>query len=314
VRDFLKTSHQGRQIVILRKNDSIETALGVLHKHNILSAPVVDHHFKILGYIDVLDIAGYVIREWRKASPTMEKHPLPNLGGTSIEGILAPGGAFAVPGVDANNTLSGAIQTFVDPLGACRFHRLAVSDNGPVCDVMSQSDIVSFAAANLGALGALGNASISELSMGRPPITVLSTESVADAIETLVSTRISGLAIVNPAGHLIGNLSASDLRLLKTWPDPWQYFSCSVWDFKKRGLSPGWGGVVGTPYVELNPKPVVACLKTNTFAEVVGLLSKAKVHRLYVTDEDNKPVCVISLWDVVKTLADSLGIEGLPFQ
>ncbi len=51
-----------------------------------------------------------------------------------------------------------------------------------------------------------------------------------------------------------------------------------------------------------HPKPVVTLDANDTLQNVVCTLNEFKIHRVFVTDDQHKPIGVISLFDVIQIL------------
>lgn len=57
---------------------------------------------------------------------------------------------------------------------------------------------------------------------------------------------------------------------------------------------------------KFNPKkPILSCTKKSTLGEVVSTLASFRRHRLFIVDEEGKPIGVISLGDVLTTILQS---------
>lgn len=99
--------------------------------------------------------------------------------------------------------------------------------NKKLVNVISQSDIVAFAAKHLPLLDEVlrdlirivahaksGRELSDDPGLIRSPIMLTLETPFAEALETLYRNRVSGLALVDHEFKLSGNLSASDLRVL----------------------------------------------------------------------------------------------------
>jgi CBS domain-containing protein len=118
----------------------------------------------------------------------------------------------------------GSATPRVRTLGVC--HRLAVFENDEANDAMrivavaSQLDVVRFLHRRVDALGAAAEATIDELalaSFGESSGGVVTAPWDASALECFATMRargVSAVGVVDQAGELVANLSASDLRRL----------------------------------------------------------------------------------------------------
>jgi CBS domain-containing protein len=56
------------------------------------------------------------------------------------------------------------------------------------------------------------------------------------------------------------------------------------------------------------PKGVLTCQATSTLAEVIAIMSLHSVHNVYVVDPDSKPLCAITMADVLRVIVDSVPV------
>ena len=112
-----------------------------------------------------------------------------------------------------------------------------------------------------------------------------------EAFALMHADRVSALGVCDANGLLIGNLSASDLRGIT--PDTLNVLEQDVGVFIQRG----------------GAKNVVTCPLTATVGAAIELLVTKKVHHVYVCDDKNRPVAMVTPNDVLRVLADVL-VEG----
>jgi len=290
VKDICK---EKASLIVLSDKATLNEAMAALQKNNILSLPVVnDIRKKFKGFIDVLDIAGFVFDSWRKTSVGLgQKHfPGEDIFETpAIEAVNYSNVDYAVF-IDENQSVETAIEMFCNPKAYFRLHRLAVTQKGKVVNILSQSDVVNWAQANSGAIDAATLAlPISEISgLIRTPISVRVDTPFSEALESLYRNRISGLALLDHQFKLCGNLSASDLRGMNALG--FDFFNGSVLQFLIKGTDTG------------KPKVVSQFKRDNTFADVLQCFTTQKVHRLYITDDSEHPIGFISLIDIIARL------------
>jgi CBS domain-containing protein len=301
VAEVLKSVRAGKEtkLVVLLKGSTVEAAVDALFAASLVSAPVVNADSTVLGYLDVLDIAAFIINRWKAVSPELDKEKLPNdLGATLVETI--PAGT--VPIVSSSAPLSALIKA-VHSNAAERYQRVLVVDGGKAVDVVTLSDIVAFINSHFGSLGALGKSSLASLQLTRPAVTVKAKSPVSEAILTVVSNKLSGVAITNEEGDIVGDITGADLRRAKLFPYAWIFFQRTVWDFKQQSVSPfGWeefSGLKDEPY-HRDFKPIVGALETNSFSDLVYLVSKGRAHRVFVTDSANKLTGVVTLGNLIE--------------
>lgn len=115
----------------------------------------------------------------------------------------------------------------------------------------------------------------------------------ATALETyqlLEKNRITGVAIVNARGALVGNISARDLKNFITKPN-----------LAKLQLT------VKQFLTELRQEaidihiPTIVVYQHSTLAHVAAKIKATRVHRVFVVDDDTsmRPIAVVSVSDIV---------------
>lgn len=113
--------------------------------------------------------------------------------------------------------------------------------------------------------------------------------------------KVSAVAVIDKEGKLLGNLSASDIRV--------RSFLISTLTGKGIGGPSRRFSALLLPVGEFSQldgpefsKAAVRCKPTSTFDEVITLLSEKKIHRVWVVDEAEKPVGLVSTTDIMKAL------------
>lgn len=124
--------------------------------------------------------------------------------------------------------------------------------------------------------------------MTMDPVTVDVDARVEAAEQLLAAYRISGLPVVDAAGHLVGVLSRTDLFL-----EGGVVLSQLV-----RGRASGLrvGEVMSSP-------PLTVGLSA-TLIEAARIMRDERIHRLVVVNEQDEPIGVLSATDYVTLIAD----------
>lgn len=121
--------------------------------------------------------------------------------------------------------------------------------------------------------------------MSRQPVTVLDDASLADAADLLCGYDISGLAVVDIDGRLVGVITETDLVA-----------------FRGRHMSPGdWHR---RSVCDLMTIPAAVVGADETVGEAARRMTDLGVHRLFVVDDAQVPVGVIAASDVVGEIAE----------
>jgi len=277
-----------KPLITLSLTSTIRQSLQVLSENNILSAPVVTQEGGIIGFVDVLDICGYVLQYWSQHVPKWNsKHfPSADFFNTHIGNVLN----FSHVDTPFVVTASTSLKTVVDGLKLHkhhRVHRIAVENNGVIVNVFSQSDIVTFLHANI-ALFPYADVEVSHLKIKRHPILVRLDTPMIDALRLLYDNRVSGIALVDENYHLDGNFSASDIRGIL--PFAFEVFDRSVLHYLSRGTKT-------SPHIGL-----ISCQEQAPLRVVVGMMVNEHVHRVWVVDEGNHTVGVITMTDIISLM------------
>ena len=144
--------------------------------------------------------------------------------------------------------------------------------------------------------------------MTREPITVKAETPLREAIKILAEKRISGLPVVDDAGHLIGIISETDLMWQQAGVTPPAYFVIfdSVIYLKnpveyERELHKALGQTVGEV---MNEKPITIS-PDKPLREAAKIMRDRKIHRLPVLDDSEQIVGILSLSDIIRDMAQS---------
>jgi len=109
-----------------------------------------------------------------------------------------------------------------------------------------------------------------------------SRSTIAEAIVKLHIDGVSGLAVIDNNSVLVGNFSATDLLKLN-FADPRQFIEHLQLPLDKF----------------LADRKPVTLKPSDTLETALELVKSNKIHRLYVTDEKNRPLEVLSLGDLL---------------
>ena len=124
--------------------------------------------------------------------------------------------------------------------------------------------------------------------MTTDPVTVDVDATVEAAEQLLAAYRISGLPVVDDAGHLVGVLSRTDLLL-------------------EGGVALSQlvrGRASGLRVGEIMSSPPLTVGLSASLAEAARIMRDERVHRLVVVNEQDEPIGVLSATDYVTLIAD----------
>jgi len=278
--------------VTLKSTDSIQFSLQTLADGAITGAPVFDTHSNaFLGFVDVLDLAMFVATVF---ADNYKKHP-------HLYDPKELGQRFSLPvlevinsskrdpflPVDINSSLAFIINNFL----RYGIHRVAVRQGDNFVGLASQSDVVRYLAKHPQQFASQRKQTLPELGLSRGIlVTITNQETLIKAFNTMLTHKISGLAIVDmTSGKLVNNLSASDLK------------GVTQESFWKLEIP------IHQMLANMGTKlPPVAVPENASLGEVMDLFLKTGVHRVFVVDHEYKPVNVISLTDVLNIFVTPL--------
>jgi len=206
------------------------------------------------------------------------------------------------------------LQNFIKQMAKPGVHRVTVSsaeDPNQYIGIITQSSLLRFLFENKSALGDRLNLKVADIwPESRPVLTIQSSELVIRAFQQICRDHVSGLAVVNENGKLIGNISASDIKHAGLN----QYFShipalvydlsLPIGDFLKLPPpdSPFFGKGLAPDFRPITVK------KEDTLERVMELLTKTyrtssfaatDIHRVYLVDDEGIPLRVITDGDVI---------------
>ncbi len=275
---------------------------------------VVPAGTNFLGYVDMLDIMFFLAETYaankRKHDHVFVPAELEVAFQTPISVFINESRRDPFLAVPASTTLARACTS----LFKFGVHRLPLIVDNVVCGNASQSDVVRFLHAHLDELEPLASRSLLELGLVRSAhehvheakaaaagasdnedetpahasvVSVLDNVSVIDALQRMMDESVSGIAITNINGVVVGSFSASDLKGM----GPKQLFEVDLkltdmLEFHHRTRDP------------------VTCTLHDSFRTVVDRVVAARVHRAFVVDGVTKRLTgVVSLTDLISVVA-----------
>jgi len=186
---------------------------------------------------------------------------------------------------------------------ACRQkHRVPITDSSSgknsCIGIISQSGLVAFIASKCPP----GSLDVKMVDAGleykKDVVKIADYASASDAFELLDSHRLSGIAVVDEDGKLIGNTSARDIKN-------------AVMDAGRTNMDMDilsyLARVRQSQLMQNDKYPSCHVHEDATVAHVVNLLAKTGYHRVFVVDDDMKPVGVVSFADIIKFFIEKGG-------
>ena len=147
--------------------------------------------------------------------------------------------------------------------------------------------------------------------MTQPVLSVNAETPLQDAVKLISDHHISGLPVVDASGALIGELTEQDLMVRESGVDagPYVMLLDSI-IYLKNPLN--WDKqvhqVLGTTVAELMRKDSHSCRDSLPLPKAASQLHDRGTQRLFVVDEQNHPIGVLTRGDVVRALASQQAI------
>eukprot|EP00474_Spongospora_subterranea_P001665 CRZ02123.1 hypothetical protein [Spongospora subterranea] len=125
----------------------------------------------------------------------------------------------------------------------------------------------------------------------KPVISVSASTPIIDAFAVMDRHRISAVGVLSPQGDLAATTSSTDIKRFLSRRVP---ISQSILSF------------VQSLYADSFDirAPLICVSKSTLFDNVIGRMAQAKVHRVFVVDDTDRPVEVVSITDIVKLLVN----------
>jgi len=280
---------------MLRKKNQLHPYLKKLEEMRISSAPVkCTETNEFIGTVDTLDMLTLCVAKFDFVLTEQTlKFEMDKFLKKEIKHLIGISGRDTWLPVSENVPLSDAIRILSE------LHRVAVIKNSTeVTGIVTQWGAIDFIYRNRFSLGIMGNGFLSqkvEKLMRKEVVTIKETRSVLDGFKLIWESRVSGLAVVNSSGKLVGNVSASDLKkahfnskvemildIFQSIKNFMHIHHCET----GRGSLP-----IHLP---------IYVIQEDSIGKVIELVVCKHVHRVYVVDQKINPIGVLSLGDILK--------------
>jgi len=330
VNDVLVEMKDGSPIVV-HSDDSIYRALSILLENKISGAPVMDwKNPKVcVGFVDMMDINAAII-DVLESSPACDyfsKIPAKSTQRYGNEDQKQgkkqrtydedeePGFEF-IEEIIIQSISARAITDFsqMDRLKSlssnCNLHdaalelsdtkhqRVAIVDpNGEFRGIITQSGFIEYILEEHIELFKQYPKKVGQL-VSKAQLSIISADiSAFEAFKTMKEKKISSFAICNKHGTLIDVISASDLTLWTEWVACGEVFRFSDFSSLKSPVA---------EYLEssraqrdIEKRPPVTCKIDALLEDIVADMLYHHVHRVYVVDENDYPISVVSYADII---------------
>ncbi|CAO3594206.1 unnamed protein product [Absidia cylindrospora] len=315
---------ENQNVIEIDGNTPVEQACNVLIDNNISSAPVYTHvnpeaNKQAIrggktydGFFDYADVIAYILLVLRSTSAdesgSLEIRDIVKraLQGKQVPVSLASDLSQKNPfySILPEATLISAVEEF-----SCGTHRVCVlNPDGQIKGILSQSTVVKYLYENkhqFPEIDAMMNKTLRELNLGQTDVVSVNADSpVLDALSQMSKYGVSSVAVLGHMGVILGNISMTDVKhVLKSyhhrllWDTCFQFVSLIR---NQQGIDDGQDRL-----------PVFDVRLDTTLGFSIAKLLATKSHRVWVTDERDRAIGVVSLTDVTVAIS-AVGNEPKP--
>ncbi|CAO3693459.1 unnamed protein product [Umbelopsis ramanniana] len=304
---------EGQTVITIDGSLPIEEACETLLNNNISSAPVydstpptstaIDHPRSYIGMFDYGDLISYILIVLRKEFPPEDESTLEikelikmAMGGKQVPVKLASDLSRKNPfcSVLPEATLISVLDEF-----SCGTHRVAVTlPNGEIMGILSQSRVIEYLYRNIThfpELHRVASKSLRQLHLGEAPVISVDSDSIVlDALSLMNKHGVSSLAVIGPTNSLVGNISLTDVKHIIKNQQKLLWNSCFHFINNIRVSQ----GVLDGQ----DRHPVFDVKLDTTLLMTMGKLVATKAHRLWVTDEADAVIGLVSLTDLLRAI------------
>jgi len=283
------------ELISISANTPVIDILKTLGTHRISAVPVVDEkNNTVIGCVDVLDLLCFACEELEEVNPIKVSSKIREFASRNAGDILN------FSGRNPWNDLSykAPFNEVLDLLSKTA-HRVAITNEQiDIVGLITQSRVIRFFKDHKDIFSERLSRKVGELwGDKRVVYSVGLNNFVIDALKKMREHKVSGLAIIDENGKLIGNISAGDLRNVdySELQGLREDLHAQLRSFKNLG--PSASTLSGLAHFN----PITVSLD-NTLEDVADLFLKNRIHRVFVIDSQGKPTHVISIDDLIKAL------------
>jgi len=290
----LLENRDGGDLVRVYPGSTLDDACRVMAKNHILSAPVFDLKSGLyVGFFDVLELVKYVCEEsnvrkfYAKGDPSSSSANW-NFSSAIIRDVLRKSNRCNEIAILPHNI--GLWEAIAQLRLKYHQHRILVNRIGTGdYQLLSQSDLVRFLDKNREKLVDVINMKVDQMSlqhMGVPAISIFSTEKAVDGFYKMACHNAQCVAILDQAtGKLVADISPADLRGIIS--ETFHLLHLPVTEFLNK--------IAGKT-------PPVTCNQSTCLGDIITKVVQTHIHHLWVVDDQDKPLAVVTLTDILYSL------------
>jgi len=270
-------------VLVFKSDDTVQHVFEELADKEVLSAPVFDENKKeFVGMVDLRDFVALLL----------SIHLMGDSSISTAEKLTDFSGNNPFIPVHEDEAIVEVLREF-NVRGVHRMPVLDKKDKTKVLCILSQSTIIDWLGKNLDKFGESYSAlTLKDLNFGgldknntlSQVIDVLEDDTLLHALSVIEKYNIHGVPVVErESGKLVGNISVRDLKyILEAYI---QNLKAPISEFLSK-------------YANKRP-PLITCSSSTKFVDVIKLLTDNHVHRAHIVDEENRPVDIITLTNIL---------------
>jgi len=290
-------------IFICKRDDKVTDVWQGLIKHNFLSVPVLQKNKnKYYGFVDLADIVHYVVEHFGRNKLEGSEDFWKMVKADEVFQSKMVNDIIAHPlqkrnpyhPVKVGYSLMSAVEILAREKG---LHRVPVVDSdSKLFNIITQSQLLEMLENNLPFLGRRKEKPVGEIHGAiRKVLTIKEDVPAIEAFKMMTNEGVSGLAVVNADGKLLGNISIRDLKgITSDGRMFWRLFQTTSHFIEK--VKKDFQDKHGIPH------HVVSLNTSHTIEFTIRQLVLNKIHRIFIVDNHNKPIGILSLKDLLLEL------------
>jgi CBS domain-containing protein len=293
VKDVIDDLGSDWELVTITGDVTVSEGLDLMREKKVISLPVLrETNGPFEGIIDMLDLVTYCSTKFTNVSVLAQEsyRQMEEFAAKPVRDLLDISGRNAWVYISYKEILCKLFHLLT------KHHRVAVvNESYDVIGVITQSKLVEFLYKNRRLFPDTMHKRVDILQ--KPVESIHMKAFVIEGFRTIWEHGVSGLAVINDEGVLVGNLSATDL--LKTHVKPTGEMIHDLYQPIKQMLNIREDLKDRIMMADLPECRAIAVTADDTLETSMKKCIDNGIHRVFIQDDKRKPVGVISLGDVI---------------
>jgi len=274
--------------------------------NHVLSAPCYDEEKKeYCGFLDMRDFVSFVVFFYH--SEMEDGFSFVNIIREGLKKFNSPVDGITSSYLARRHAFKPVKETatiidVIEVMATKKVHRVPVlNEEGRVINVITQSSIINFLQAhvNKGENFPALHVSIHDAGVGGQPVLSVTKNSLAiDTFRLLETHNISGVAVVDDSGCIVGATSGQDLKYFLKNPT-FERLNMNIFDFLKE---------IRAELIDIRC-PAITVHETDPVGLAIGKIAATRVHRVFAIDNKNVPQRVLAVSDLTNFLLKAIHAE-----